>query len=86
MKRLPRRIKIRDTEWSVKRRKMEDYGLIEWRSRTIWIKSGLRGKILKQTLLHEILHACEWAYDFPLGHKIINELEVMLCDIKWLGR
>ena len=54
---LPKVIKIGGQKWSIKRKKMEDYGYIDEGTNTIYINKPLSTEKIKATLLHEILHA-----------------------------
>lgn len=42
--------------WKVAYRKMADYGLVDWGTRTIWLREGQTNAELVGTILHEAVH------------------------------
>ena len=42
--------------WRVRYRRQKDYGLVEWRTRTIWLRPNQSPEELTDTLIHEAGH------------------------------
>lgn len=54
---IPRTIPVLGRDYLIRRKRMKDYGLCDFGSGTIWLRSGLKGMEAEQTLLHEVIHA-----------------------------
>lgn len=84
---IPRLLIIRGAHWHVVvTRTMnvsegEDIlGLCDPSLRTIYIKKQQTKRQQMATLVHEILHAMEFEYDFNLTHKVIGKIENPVAD------
>lgn len=77
---LPKKVCVRETWWEIKKKAMKDYGACCPTSRTIYIKKGLSAYWTHRTLIHEMLHAAEFEYNYDIGHRLINRLEEWLMD------
>lgn len=56
---VPTTIRINGRQWRIVRAPLPtDHGLTDHRTRTVTLDTALTGEDLKDTLLHELLHAC----------------------------
>jgi len=53
---IPRSISILGREYKIRRKRMKEFALCDDDSETIWLRSGIKGDVAEQSLLHEIIH------------------------------
>lgn len=46
---------------------MEDFGLVEFNAATILLNENQTGDMIRDSLVHEILHVLLWSYGIDLG-------------------
>jgi hypothetical protein len=84
---LPREVWVGETVWTIRRvRKVPDnpentIGLADPSDQVIYVKSGQGFRQTLATLIHELIHACEFTYEYDIPHKLIDKLDEHLADI-----
>jgi hypothetical protein len=53
---IPRSISIMGRDYKIRRKRMKEFALCDDDAETIWLRSGLKGEMAEQSLLHEIIH------------------------------
>jgi hypothetical protein len=52
-----RTISVLGREYKIRRKRMKEFALCDDDAETIWLRSGIKGDIAEQSLLHEVIHA-----------------------------
>jgi len=53
---IPRSISILGREYKIRRKRMKEFALCDDDAETIWLRSGIKGDVAEQSLLHEVIH------------------------------
>jgi hypothetical protein len=61
-------------------------GLADPKDRIIYLKLGMSNTDTIKTLIHELIHCCEFEWDQPIPHKITETLEEGIFKILKLNR
>lgn len=84
---LPKSVMILGREFSIKRKKMSDFGHVDKDGGVIWIRTGLTQDEADQTLLHECIHAILYCsgVGFQLGSELEESIVRCLDNGLWLA-
>lgn len=78
---IPRSISILGREYKIRRKRMALFACVDDDAETIWIRSGLKGEIAEQSLLHEVIHGilfrsgAKFQIDSKLEESIVRAIE-----------
>ena len=53
---IPRSVFVLGREYRVRRKRMKNFAECDDDAETIWLRSGLKGEVAEQSLMHEIIH------------------------------
>jgi hypothetical protein len=78
---IPRSISILGREYKIRRKRMKEFACVEDDTETIWLRSGIKGDVADQSLLHEIIHGIlfrsgsKFQIDDKLEESIVRAME-----------
>jgi hypothetical protein len=78
---IPRSISILGREYKIRRKRMSLFACVDDDAETIWLRSGLKGEMAEQSLLHEVIHGIlfrsgsKFQIDHKLEESIVRALE-----------
>lgn len=81
------KIRVGQTIWNVVATPhMEDFGLVEFDKATILLNDNQTGDMIRDSLLHELLHVLLWSYGINLGspeqeEAVVKTLAPVLLDV-----
>ena len=78
---IPRSISILGREYRIRRKRMKEFALCDDDAETIWLRSGIKGEVAEQSLLHEVIHGIlfrsgvKFQIDSKLEESIVRAIE-----------
>jgi len=69
---IPRSISVLGREYKIRRKRMKEFACVEDDTETIWLRSGIKGDVADQSLLHEVIHGILFrsGSKFQIDHKL----------------
>lgn len=88
---IPKKLWIKESEWTIKSikaipehgntKKSVTLGLCDPSDKIIYLKTGLPYQLKLDTVLHEIIHAIEFEYDFEIEHRHVYILAEAMAKV-----
>jgi hypothetical protein len=78
---IPRSISIMGRDYKIRRKRMKEFALCDDDAETIWLRSGIKGDVAEQSLLHEVIHGIlfrsgsKFQIDDKLEEAIVRAIE-----------
>jgi hypothetical protein len=78
---IPRSISVLGREYKIRRKRMKEFACVEDDTETIWLRSGIKGDVADQSLLHEVIHGIlfrsgsKFQIDDKLEESIVRAME-----------